>query len=175
MDNSTIVRCVMKAHRCFSVVCASLFLTLLVLPNNAAAQSNDKYACMEVNPAQLCTAANTCGSPSTPCTVDVKRTSESASATPSIPNAKGNSLFCVKVGTKVNWISTEKENGFVVDFGSASPFNPAGAIIGGSDRSVSVVAKRKGCVKYSAGACRSGATYGMCDTANAELIVTDGK
>jgi hypothetical protein len=165
----------MKAYRCFSVSCASLFLTLVVLPTNAAAQSSNKYACMEVNPAQLCTAANTCGSASAPCIVDVKRTSDSASVTPSIPNAKGNSLFCVKVGTKVTWSSTEKDNGFVVDLGTSSPFDPAGAIIGGSDRSVSVVAKRKGCVKYSAGACRSGAIYGMCDTANAELIVTEGK
>jgi hypothetical protein len=63
----------------------------------------------------------------------------------------------------------------VVDVGPASPFEPAGAIIGGSDRSVSVVAKRTGCFKYSAGACQSGATYGMCDTANAELIVTNGR
>jgi len=163
----------MENHRC--VVCGVLFLTLLVALGEASAQSdNSKYACMEVNPAQLCTTANTCGSASTSCTVDVKRTSASASATPSIPNAKGNSLFCVKVGTKVKWISTEKDNGFVVDVGPASPFEPTGAIIGGSDRTVLVVAKRKGCFKYSAGACRSGSTYGMCDTTSAELIVTDG-
>lgn len=163
----------MKVYRRFAIPCASLILTLLALPYNAIAQSKaDKYACSEVNPAQLCTAANTCGSASTPCTVDVKRTSESASTTPSIPNAKGNSLFCVKVGTTVKWVSTEKENGFLVDLGPASPFDPAGAIIGGSDRSVSVVAKRTGCFKYSAGVCRSGATYGMCDTANTDLIVT---
>jgi hypothetical protein len=105
----------------------------------------------------------------------VKRTSDSASVTPSIPDAKGNSFFCVKVGTKVKWNSTEKGNGFVVDVGPASPFDPAGAIIGGSDRTVSVIAKRKGCFKYSAGACRSGAIYGMCDTVSAELIVTEDK
>jgi plastocyanin len=104
----------------------------------------------------------------------VKRTSDSASSTPSIPNAKSNSLFCVKVGTKVTWKSTEKDNGFVVDVGPSSPFDPAGSIIGGSDRSVSVTAKRPGCFKYTAGACRSGAIYGMCGTADAELIVTDG-
>jgi hypothetical protein len=105
--------------------------------------------------------------------VDVKRTSDATSATPSIAGAKGNSLFCVKVGTKVTWNSTEKENGFVVDMGPSSPFDPPGAIIGGSDRSVSVVAKRKGCFKYSAGACKSGGIYGMCDTANAQLIVIE--
>jgi plastocyanin len=166
----------MKVHRYVAITSALLVLTFLVLPVNAKAQSkSSKYACSEANPAQLCSAANTCGSASTPCSVDVKRTSDSASSTPSIPNAKGNSLFCVKVGTTVTWNSTAKDNGFVVDVGPASPFEPAGAIIGGSDRSVSVVAKRTGCFKYSAGACQSGATYGMCDTANAELIVTNGR
>lgn len=165
----------MKAHRYFKISRAWPCLALLFLLSNATAQSkNSKYACMEVNPAQLCTSANTCGSASSPCGVDVKRTADSASATPSIPNAKGNSLFCVKVGTTVTWNSTGKDNGFVVDVGPASPFEPAGAIIGGSDRSISVVAKRPGCFKYSAGACQSGATYGMCGTANAEFIVTNG-
>jgi plastocyanin len=77
----------------------------------------------------------------------------------------------VKVGTAVQWKSTGKDIGFVVDFGSESPFDPPGAIIGGSDRSVSVVAKKPGCYKYSAGACRSGAIYGMCGQANARLII----
>jgi hypothetical protein len=165
----------MTIHRRFVAGQAWLFLTLLVLLGNVTAQSKgSKYACSEPNPAQLCTAANTCGSASTPCTVDVKRTADSASSTPSIPNAKGNPLFCVKIGTKVAWNSTEKDNGFVVDVGPASPFEPAGAIIGGSDRSVSVVAKRPGCFKYSAGACRSGAIDAMCATANSELIVMSG-
>lgn len=165
----------MAVHRYILVGHTSLFLMVLMLPGYATAQSkSSKYACSEPNPAQLCTAANTCGSASTPCAVDVKRTADSASATPSIPNAKGNSLFCVKTGTTVTWNSTGKDNGFVVDVGPASPFEPAGAIIGGSDRSVSVVAKRTGCFKYSAGACQSGAIYGMCGTVNDELIVTSG-
>jgi plastocyanin len=165
----------MRAHRYFTISCGLPSLALLLLLSNATAQSkSSKYACAEVNPAQLCTGANICGSASNPCSVDVKKTAESASATPSIANAKGNSLFCVKVGTTVTWNSTGKDNGFVVDVGPASPFEPAGAIIGGSDRSVSVVAKRPGCFKYSAGACQSGATYGMCGTANAEFVVTSG-
>jgi hypothetical protein len=165
----------MKTDLCFAIRSSSLFLIPLLLLGSATAQSkSDKYACSEPNPAQLCSAANTCGSASSPCTVDVKRTSNSASSTPSIPNAKGNALFCVKVGTKVNWISSEKDNGFIVDLGPASPFEPSGTIIGGSDRSVSVVAKRKGCFKYSAGACKSGSIYGMCGTADAEFVVTDG-
>jgi plastocyanin len=80
----------------------------------------------------------------------------------------------VKTGTTVAWNSTGKNIGFVVDVGPSSPFEPSGAIIGGSDRSVSVVAKKPGCYKYSAGACMSGAIYGMCATANAELIIIDG-
>jgi plastocyanin len=161
----------MKVRRYFEVRSTLMVLASLVLLNNATAQS-DKYACTEPNPAQLCTAANTCGSASAPCSVDVKRTSDGASSTPNIPGAKGNSLFCVKVGTTVTWNSTSKNNGFVVDVGTTSPFEPGGAIIGGSDRTVSVVAKKPGCFKYSAGACAAGGIYGMCDTANAELVIT---
>jgi plastocyanin len=104
--------------------------------------------------------------------VDVKRTSDGASTTASIPNAKGNAAFCVKVGTTVTWKSTSKDIGFLIDIGPASPFEPSGAIIGGSDRSVSVVAKKPGCYKYSAGACMSGEIYGMCGSGVAEVIIT---
>lgn len=162
----------MKADRCFAVRC-SLLLSLLVVSNYTIAQSKStKYACIEQNPAQLCNASNTCGTASTPCTVDVKRTSNAASSTPSIPNAKSNAFFCVKTGTTVTWISTGKDIGFVVDVGSSSPFEPPGAIIGGSGRSVVVVAMKPGCYKYSAGACMSGATYGMCGDTKAEFVVT---
>ena len=163
----------MKFSRSVAIRCTILSLTLLALLSHATAQSkSDKEVCSQPNPAQRCTAANTCGSASTPCTVDVKRTADSASATPSIPNAKGNSLFCVKVGTTVKWMTTDKGTGVVVDPGSSSPFDPAETIMGGSDRSVSVVAKRPACLKYSAGACKSGAIYGMCGNSDTELIVT---
>jgi hypothetical protein len=162
----------MTTNRCFSIKGTSLLLAIIVLSSYATAQSKSSdYACSEAKPAQLCTAANTCGSASTPCSVDVKRTANGASSTPDLPNAKSNSLFCVKAGTTVQWKSTGKDIGFVVDLGPASPFVPAGAILGGSDRSVSVVARKPGCFKYSAGACRSGAIYGMCGQTNAELIV----
>jgi hypothetical protein len=163
----------MEKNRCFAIKGAFLLLPIVILSTYATAQSkSSKYACAEANPAQLCNAANSCGSASTPCVVDVKRTSNAASSTPDIPNAKGNSLFCVKAGTTVQWKSTGKDIGFVVDLGPASPFDPAGSIIGGSDRAVSVVARKPGCYKYSAGACRSGAIYGMCGETNAELIIT---
>src|SRR5271166_4656712 len=112
---------------------ALLVLPLALLVASAGAQSKkSKYACDEPNPQSLCNPGNTCGSPSTPCNVDVKRTAYAASATPQIPGAKGNSLFCLSPGTKVTWSSSSKNTGFVVDVSDASPFDPGGAIIGGS-------------------------------------------
>lgn len=165
----------MRIDRRFKIKCSVLMLAIVVLANYANPQSkSSRYACSEPNPAQLCNAGNTCGSSSTACTVDVKRTANAASSTASVPNSKSNALFCVKTDTTVTWNSTGKNIGFVVDVGPSSPFEPSGAIIGGSDRSVSVVAKKPGCYKYSAGACMSGAIYGMCGTANAELIIIGG-
>jgi hypothetical protein len=163
----------MTRNRPFAFKRASLLFPIVVLSTYATAQSKSSgYACPATVTAQMCTAENTCGSASTPCSVDVRRTANAASVTPSIPNAKGNSLFCIKPGTTVQWKSTGKDIGFVVDFGPTSPFEPPGAIIGGSDRAVSDVAKKPGCYRYSAGACRSGAIYGMCGQTNVQLIVT---
>jgi plastocyanin len=158
----------MTTIRRFELKCVSLLLPILVLSTYASAQNKDAYACTKDSSPQMCTDQNTC--PSTGCSVDVRRTANAASATPSIPNAKGNSLFCIKAGTKVEWKSTGKDIGFVVDFGPNTPFDH-GAIIGGSDRSVTTVAQKPGCYKYSAGACRSGAIYGMCGQANPQLII----
>jgi plastocyanin len=168
----------MKIQRSFAIW-SSLFLlplSLLSVSTTVQAQSknSNKYACAESNPASLCNASITCGSASAPCTVDVKRTANAAEATPSTTKAKGNSTFCVKTGTTVTWQSTSKNTGFVMDFGNSAPFDEGGTIMGGSDRSVSVVAKNPGCYKFSAGACVSGAIYGMCGTGNAEMIVVGG-
>ena len=163
----------MIMNRSFASMCTSLLLPIALLSAYAPAQSkSNKYACTEANPARVCSGANTCGSASTPCSIDVKRTANAASVTSSAPNAKGNALICVKAGTTVQWKSTGRDIGFVVDFGPTSPFNPGGAIIGGTDRAITVVAKTPGCYKYSAGACMSGAIYGMCGQADVELIVT---
>jgi len=161
----------MTIYRCLAIRCTLVALPLLLLTNCAIAQKASKYACTEANPAQLCNAGNTCGSASTPCEVDVKRSTNGASSTPSIPGAKSNAFFCVKVGTTVTWKSTSKNIGFMIDPGATSPFEPGGAIIGGADRPVSVVAKTVGCYKYSAGACMSGAIYGMCKDTSAELVI----
>lgn len=151
-------------------IAVSLFLFLLVQLANAQSKGKGKYVCSEPNPESLCTANNTCSADQ--CTVDIKRDGMSgATATPGFPKAKGNSLFCVKEGTTVTFQSTSKGTGFIVDFGPASPFDPPDTIIGGAKKPVQVVAKRPGCFKYSAGACYSGATYGMCGSGTAEAIV----
>jgi hypothetical protein len=158
----------MKIQRYIAV---TLFLLLLVGLANAQSKANGKYVCSEPNPESLCNADNTC-SASGQCTVDVKRDGMSgATATPGFPKAKGNSLFCVKEGATVTFQSTSKGTGFIVDFGPSSPFDPPDTIIGGAQKPVQVVAKRPGCFKYSAGACYSGATYGMCGSGAAEAIV----
>jgi hypothetical protein len=164
-----------KAKWCGSL----LFLVTLTAGYLTAKEQqgkSNKYICSETNPGSMCTAATTCGSASSACTVDVKRRgSNAATATPSIPGAKGNAPFCVKVGTTVTWQSSSKNTGFVLDFGPSSPFetpNTPGTIIGGADRPVSVVAKKPGCYKYSLGACTSGTIYGMCGSSEAEIVVT---
>ena len=159
----------MKFLRYFAIRCTLLVIPIVLFAGITQAQKS-KYACSEPNPSSICTASNTCGSSSEPCSVDVKRTSNSASATPSIQDAKGNSTFCVKAGTTVVWKSDTKHQGFIVDMGPKTPFAIAD-IIGGSDKSVTVVAKTAGCYKYSVGACLSGAIYGMCGNSTAELVV----
>jgi hypothetical protein len=146
-------------------------ISLFVLAGQAMAQKKDKYACAEPKPETLCNAANTCGSAANPCQVNVNKEGGSASATASITNPKKNALFCVKTGTKIVWHSTNKNTGFVIDFGPQSPFEPSDAIIGGGKNDVTVEAQRPGCFKYSVGACYSGATYGMCGNSQTEAIV----
>jgi plastocyanin len=168
------MRGTMKMQRSFVLKFSAPLLAFSLLSGSVASHAqNSKDVCADPSAAaQMCTAANTCGSASNSCRVDVKRTADSASSTPSIPKAKGNPLFCVSVGTTVLWKTTD---GFVVDLGSSSPFDPAGAIRGGAARSVSVVAKRTGCFKYSVSACHPGEVYGMCGTANPVIIVVDKK
>ena len=156
----------------FAITAVAGYLSAREMNND---NNNNKYVCSESNPGSMCNASTACGSTTSACNVGVKRSGgNSASATPDIPNAKGNAPFCVKVGTTVTWQSASKNTGFVLDFGPSSPFDvPDGTIIGGADRPISVVAKRAGCYKYSVGACVSGTIYGMCGSANGELVVTN--
>ncbi|HSY66479.1 MAG TPA: hypothetical protein VK829_17945 [Terriglobales bacterium] len=169
----------MKLQKYLAIVCGLIAFPVLVMATHISAKglngdNTKKYVCSESNPASICSAATTCGSSTSACNVDVKRRgSNSASATPNTPNAKEGASFCVKVGTTVTWQSSSRNTGFVLDFGPSSPFDtPDGAIMGGADRPIAVIAKRPGCYKYSVGACVSGSIYGMCGSANTELVVT---
>jgi hypothetical protein len=163
----------MTNYRHSTIGRALLVLPLALLVASAGAQTKkSKYTCDEPNPQSLCNAGNTCGSPNAPCEVDVKRSAYGATATPMIPGAKGNSLFCIRPGTTVTWKSSSRNTGFVVDVSDASPFDPGGAIIGGSAKDTTVIAKTSGCYKYSVGACVSGSLNGMCANSTGELIVT---
>jgi hypothetical protein len=161
----------MKTQRYTFARPAAVTYFILLMSCAMALAQNDKYACSEPNPQSVCNDGNTCGSPSSPCTVDVKRDDYGASATPGIAGAKGNSTFCVRTGTTIIWESTQKNTGFVVDFGSPSPFGSDDAIIGGAQKPVSVTAIKAGCYKYSAGACISGEIQGMCGSGAAEAII----
>jgi len=156
-------------------ICVWVSVVLLTTVGSAQEKGQSrKSVCSTPHPENICGTSNTCGSASTPCTVDIKRTAESAASIASVAGAKANTPFCIKSGTKVTWQSLSKNTGFVIDFGSSSPFEPPGTILGGSDRSTTVVAKNPGCFKYSTGACVSGATYGMCDSVESDLIVVSG-
>lgn len=146
-------------------------ISLFILAGQAMAQKKDKYACSEPKPETLCNADNTCGSASSPCEVNIEKSGSAANATANTSKSKKNGLFCVKSGTKVVWHSTNKNTGFVIDFGPNSPFDPTDSIIGGGKNDQTVTATRPGCFKYSVGACYSGATYGMCGNSQAEAIV----
>jgi len=165
----------MKIQRCFTIHCALLLLPVLLIASFAAAEDkkdNSQDVCSQASPASMCNASNTCGSA---CMVNVKRTSYSSSATPNIAGAKGDGIFCVKAGTTVTWQSTAKNTGFLIDFGASSPFDSPGAITGGTEKSVPVVAKTPGCYKYSFTASNSKAIYGMGKAAQGALIVIGGQ
>jgi hypothetical protein len=151
---------------------ASFLLLCFVLSSSLAdAQKKSKYACDEPQPASMCSPANTCGSATSPCTVDITRSVSSSNVKPSIPNARNNQLFCVKAGTTVVWTSPKKNTGFMVAFGVDSPFEPDTPIMGGSSKKVVTRAVTPGCYKYDAGSFMSGAIYGMSSGSKPELII----
>jgi plastocyanin len=166
----------MKICRYLAVLCfvfvPPLLLTSFIVGKDTKKKIKDDV-CSASNPAKICAAANTCGSASSPCSINIRRSGGSyATATPSIPDAKSNKAFCIKVGTTVTFMSNSKNTGFVIDYGSTNPFDHEGAIIGGSDRPITVTAKHPGCYTYSVGACTPGTVYGMCGNADTQLIIS---
>jgi hypothetical protein len=161
---------------CYVAVLCCLFVLFLLLPGFSVGQNtkpsvkDEDDVCSASNPASVCAAANTCPSP---CSIDIRRSGSSyATAKPSIPDAKSNKPFCIKVGTTVNFTSSSSRTGFVVDFGETDPFEQVGTIMGGADKPVTVIAKRPGCYTYTIGACTAGTVYGMCGNAVAQLIIS---
>lgn len=157
------------------VLCSFLAIALLLtgIVNGGDKKKPKNDACAAGSSQNICNAENTCGSAGSPCQINIKRVGgTSASATPNIPHAKSNDAFCVKVGTTVTFRSESKDTGFVLDFGSSSPFDGGGTIMGGADRPISVVAKKPGCYTYTVGACTAGTIYGMCGEDAAQVVVS---
>jgi plastocyanin len=139
----------MKIYRYLAVPYCLFALSLLLTGFVAGKDTKKKIkgdVCSTSNSASICAAANTCGSASTPCSINIRRSGSSyATATPGIPDAKSNKAFCIKVGTTVTFMSNSKNTGFIIDFGSTDPFDHGGAIRGGSDSPITVTAKHPGC------------------------------
>ena len=145
--------------------------TSILLLGGILSHAKSKYICDEPKPEDMCNADNTCGSGSAACTIDVRRSSYGASVKPGIPKAKSNQFFCVKAGTKVVWMSSSKNTGFSISFGTDSPFDPDDPILGGGAKPVTVKAQNPGCYKYDAGAFTSGTVYGMSGGSKPELVI----
>ena len=156
----------------FCLVVPTLILTSFILSQESKKTiKND--VCSASNAESICTGANTCGSVSSACTIDIRRSGGSyATAKPSFPDAKANKPFCIKVGTTVTFSTSSKNTGFVIDFGKENPFDHEGSIVGGADRPITVTAKHPGCYTYSIGACTPGTVYGMCGNADAQFIIS---
>ena len=166
----------MKVYRYLVAVSCLFILPLLLTSLNVSQETKKKIkndVCSASNPASICSEANTCGSASSPCTIDIRRSGSTyATARPSIPDAKSNKAFCIKIGTTVTFSTSSKNTGFVIDFGKENPFAHEGSIIGGADRPITVTAKHPGCYTYSIGACTPGTVYGMCGNADTQLIIS---
>lgn len=163
----------MKIQQHFHLRSAVILTSCAVLLSCAAAQAQrkSKYVCEEAQPESMCSAVNTCGSASAPCTIDITKSGSSSNVKPRVPDAKSNRLFCIKAGTSVTWMTSNKNTGFMVSFGTDSPFDPDSPIIGGGEKPVTVRARTPGCYKYDAGAFYSGATYGMSGGSKPELVI----
>ena len=166
----------MKVYRYLTAVSCLFALPVLLTSFIAGedAKKNIKNAVSSASdPASICAEANTCGSASSPCTIDIRRSgSNYATAKPSLPDAKANKPFCIKVGTTVTFSTSSKNTGFVINFGKDNPFDHEGSIIGGADRPITVTAKHPGCYTYSVGACTPGTVNGMCGNADTQLIIS---
>jgi hypothetical protein len=151
--------------------CSVALVASVILLSSTLANAKSKYICDEPQPANMCNSTNTCGSASEPCTIDIQKSGGGASVKPSLPKAKGNQFFCVKTGTEVVWMTSNKNTGFSISFGTDSPFIPDNPILGGGSKPITVKAQTPGCYKYDAGAFYSGAVGGMSSGSKPELVI----
>lgn len=157
-------------RRQLSASCVVIATTLLLL-SATLTEAKSKYVCDEPKPEDMCNTANTCGSASEVCTINVRKSGDGSNVKPSVPNAKNNQFFCIKTGTTVVWMTSSKNTGFMISFGTDSPFEPDDPITGGGSKPRTVKAKTPGCYKYDAGAFYSGAVYGMSGGSKPELVI----
>jgi hypothetical protein len=160
-----------QAQQRFNTRKAFVLSSSIILLTGGVAQAKSKYVCDQDQPQAMCNAANTCGSASAPCVIDITRSGDSANVKPGIADAKNNQFFCIKTGTTVVWLSSNKNNGFTVSFGTDSPFDPDSPIMGGGAKHVKTKATTPGCYKYDVGAFRSGTIYGMSGGTKPELVI----
>ena len=151
--------------------CGVALATAVMILSSTLANVKSKYVCDEPQPADNCNTGNTCGSASTPCKIDIRKSGDGASVKPGIHDAKGNQFFCIRAGTSVVWMTSNKNTGFSIAFGTDSPFDPDSPIIGGGSKPITVKAQNPGCYKYDAGAFYSGAVYGMSGGSKPELVI----
>jgi hypothetical protein len=151
--------------------CSVVLVTTVMILGGTSANAKSKYICDEPQPADMCNSTNTCGSESEPCTIDIQKSGAGASVKPGIPKAKSNQFFCVKAGTEVVWMTSNKNTGFSISFGTDSPFTPDNPILGGGSKPITVKANNPGCYKYDAGAFYSGAVSGMSGGSKPELVI----
>ena len=164
---------VMKTQQQADIWNKSLLLSCILLVNcsTAEAQRKRNTHVMRCSPKALATRRTPAVRPRRNARSISREGSYSANVTPGIPKAKSNQLFCIKAGTTVVWMSSNKNNGFMVSFGSDSPFDPDGPIMGGGKKQVTTKASTPGCYKYDAGAFRSGTVYGMSSGSKQELVI----
>jgi hypothetical protein len=146
-------------------------MTAVMILGSTVANAKSKYICDEPKPADMYNTGNTCGSSSTPCTINIQKSGAGASVKPGIPGAKGNQFFCIRAGTEVVWMTSNKNTGFSISFGTDSPFDPDNPIIGGGSKPITVKAQNPGCYKYDAGAFYPWAVYGMSGGSKPELVI----
>ena len=116
----------MRNQRSFAMRCGVPLLMLTILAGSLAAADKKKVKkndfCAQPNPQSLCTTENTCGAGG--CSLDVTRTADSSSLKPITAGSKSGKPICVAAGTKVEFMSTEKETGFIIDQGDGFSVRP---------------------------------------------------